>query len=457
VTATALDLAAQIRAGEVSWRELADEHLELAHADPFNAYTHVVDEVGPPVDEGGAFYGVPIAIKDLNDVAGMPTTYSCKAYANNIAQADQAIVRNLRDAGFVILGKTNTSELGTIAHTESELNGATRNPWDPSLTPGGSSGGAAAAVAGGLLPIAHGSDGGGSIRVPASCCGLVGIKPSRGRVSNAPYVPGSIGLGTSGPIARTMRDAAALLDVLRGYEPGDVYVAPVPARPYLDECDEPVGGLRIAVTVDPPTPAPVDAECAEAARSTARLLEELGHEVIEATPPWVSNDMITDFIRIWQVGPAIAGVDDLSLLEPINRVLAQRASETPSPVYADAVRRLQALTRRVLEFWNEVDVLVTPTLAMLPTPIGWTFEDTDGDAMAAFMRQTVWTPFTPLINVTGQPALSLPLAWSADGLPIGVQFIGRPFDEATLVRLGAQLEEARPWRGRFPDGFVGKR
>ena len=453
----ALSLAAQVRAGEVSWRELADEHLELAHADPFNAYTYAADEVEPPVDEGGAFYGVPIAIKDLNDVAGMPTTYSCKAYAKNIATADQAIVRNLRDAGFVILGKTNTPELGTIAHTESELNGATRNPWDLERTPGGSSGGAAAAVAGGLLPIAQGSDGGGSIRTPASCCGLVGIKPSRGRVSNAPYVPGSIGLGTNGPIARTMRDAAALLDVLRGYEPGDFYIAPVPARPYLDECDEPVGELRIAVTVDPPTSVPVDPECAEAAFATARLLEELGHEVVEATPAWQAEEMILDFIRVWQVGPATAGVEDLSLLEPINRALAEQAFETPAPLYAGAVLQLQALTRRVLAFWNEVDVLVTPTLALTPTPIGWTYEDTDGDPWAAFMRQTLWTPFTPLINVTGQPAMSLPLAWSASGLPIGVQFVGRPFDEATLVRLGAQLEEARPWSGRFPTGFLGKR
>ena len=457
MTATALELAAQVRAGDVSWRELADEHLELAHADPFNAYTYVADEVEPPLDEGGAFYGVPIAIKDMNDVAGMPTTYSCKAYAQNVAAADQAVVRNLRDAGFVILGKTNTPEFGTIAHTESELNGATRNPWDTTRTPGGSSGGAAAAVAGGLLPIAHGTDGGGSIRIPASCCGLVGIKPSRGRVSNAPYVPGSIGLSTRGPLARTMRDAAALLDAMRGYEPGDFYVAPVPSRSYLDEYDEPVGELRIAVTIDPPTSVPVDPECAAAARATARLLEELGHEVVEATPPWQTEEMILDFIRVWQVGPATAGVEDLSLLEPINRVLAEQAFATPSPLYVSGVMQLQALTRRVLEFWNEVDVLVTPTLALQPTPIGWTYEDTDGDPIAAFMRQTLWTPFTPLINVRGQPALSLPLAWSESGLPIGVQFIGRPFDEATLVRLGAQLEEARPWRGRFPDGFLGKR
>ena len=453
---SALELAARVRAGEVSWQELADEHLAHIRADELNAFTYVVDEPEPPRDEGGAFYGVPIAIKDLNDVAGMPTTYSCKAYAQNVASADAAVVRNIKDAGFVILGKTNTPEFGTIAHTESELNGVTRNPWDITRTPGGSSGGAAAAVAAGLLPLAHGSDGGGSIRNPASCCGLVGIKPSRGRVSNAPYVSGSIGLGTSGPLARTVRDAAALLDVMRGYEPGDFYVAPVPARPYLDECDEPAGRLRIAVTVEPPTSVPVDAECAAAARATATLLSDLGHDVVEATPPWQTDEMILDFIRVWQVGPATAGVEDLSLLEPINRVLAEQALATPSPAYAGSVMQLQALTRRLLPFWDDYDVVVTPTLALTPTPIGWTFEDTGGDPIAAFMRQTLWTPFTPLVNVTGQPATSLPLAWSADGMPVGVQFIGRPFDEATLIRLAAQLEEARPWAGRFPPGFVGK-
>jgi amidase len=454
---TARELAAQVRAGQVSWQELADEYLALAHADPFNAYVHVVDEVEPPLDEGGAFYGVPIAIKDLNDVAGMPTTYSCKAYAQNVARVDAAVVRNLKDAGFVILGKTNTPEFGTIGHTESELNGNTLNPWDTTRTPGGSSGGAAAAIAGGLLPVAHASDGGGSIRTPASCCGLVGIKPSRGRVSNAPYTNGSLGLGTQGPLARTVRDAAALLDVMRGYEPGDFYVAPVPSQPYLDVCDEPVGELRIAVTASPPTTVPVDRECLDALESTATLLAELGHEVVEETPPWQADETILDFIRIWQVGPATAGVEDLSLLEPINRALAEQAFQTPSPAYVAAVMQLQAMTRRILAFWNEVDVVVTPALAMPPTPIGWTFEETDGDPIAAFMRQTLWTPFTPLINVTGQPAMSLPLAWSEAGLPIGVQFVGRPFDEATLFRLAAQLEEARPWAGRFPDGFVGKR
>ena len=456
VNGDALSLAAQVRAGDVSWRELADEYLERARHDPFNAFTHVVDEPEPPRDEGGPFYGVPIAIKDLNDAAGLPTTYSCKAYAHNVAQVDAAVVRNIKDAGFVILGKTNTPELGTIAQTESELNGACVNPWNSARTPGGSSGGAAAAVAGGLLPIAHGSDGGGSIRIPASCCGLVGIKPSRGRVSPAPYVSGSLGLGTSGPIARTVRDAAALLDVMRGYEPGDFYVAPVPPRSYLDECDEPAGELRIAVATTPPVDVPVDPECVAAVRSAAELLTELGHDVVDATPPWSIPEMIVEFIRVWQVGPATAGIDDLSLLEPINRALAEQARETASPEYGKAIMQLQTITRRVVAFWDEYDVVITPTLAMLPVPIGWTWEDTDGDPLVAFSRQTLFTPYTALVNVTGQPAMSLPLHMSESGLPVGVQLIARPFDEATLVRLAAQLEEARPWARRFPDAAVGK-
>lgn len=451
---TALELAARLRAGDVSWRELADAQLERIRADELNAFTYVVDEPEPPVEDA-PFSGVPIAIKDLNDVAGMPTTYSCRAYAGNVAAADAAVTRRIKRAGFVVLGKTNTPELGTIAQTESELNGACLNPWDTTLSPGGSSGGAAAAVAAGLLPVAHASDGGGSIRTPASCCGLVGIKPSRGRVSPAPYVSGSLGLGTSGPLALTVRDAAALLDVMRGAEPGDMYVAPEPERPYLEECGRDPGRLRVAVTTEPPAAVPVDPECAAAVRSAAGLLAELGHDVVEATPPWQAGELLLDFIRVWQAGPATAGVEDLSLLEPINRALAEQARETPSPVYVASVKGLQAVVRRVVAFWEDVDVVLTPTLALPPVPIGWTWEDTDGDPLQAFARQTLFTPFTPLVNVTGQPAVSLPLHWSTAGLPVGVQAIGRPFDEATLLRLAAQVEEARPWIGRFPRAVVG--
>jgi len=457
--APALELAARVRAHEVSPVELTQLYLErIERLDPrLNAYVTVdadgalaVAREAEASPSDAPFRGVPISIKDLNETAGLRTTYSTKAYAQFVPNFDAAVVRRIREAGFVVLGKTNTPELGTIAQTESELNGACRNPWDTTRTAGGSSGGAAAATAAGLCPAAHGSDGGGSIRIPASCCGLVGLKPSRGRVSPAPYGSGALGLGTSGPLARTVRDAAALLDVMAGYEPGDFFVAPKPERPFLAEADLDPPVLRIAVTTEPPTQVPVDPVCVAAAQSAAALLGELGHDVVEATPPWRNDGMILDFIRVWQVGPTTAGIDDLSLLEPINRMLAEDAHATPSPAHALAILRLQQLARRVVAFWNDVDVLLTPTLAMLPVPIGWTYEETGGDPHLAFDRQTLFTPFTPLVNVTGQPAVSVPLHWSEEDLPVGVQLVGKPFAEATLIRLAAQLERARPWADRRP-------
>jgi amidase len=453
--APALDLAARIRAGEVSPVELTELYLErIDQLDPeLNSYVTVDAEgalASARAPGDGPFSGVPIPIKDLTATAGLRTTYSCKQFADHVPDFDTAVVRRIREAGFVIIGKTNTPEFGTIAMTESELNGDCRNPWDGSRTPGGSSGGAAAALAAGLCPVAHGTDGGGSIRIPASCCGLVGLKPSRGRVSPAPFSSGSLGLGTSGPIARTVRDAAALLDVMEGYEPGDSYVAPPPARPFLAEAYAEPGRLRIAVTNDPPSPVPVDPSCSAALESAADLLEDLGHDVFEQTPPWQTDEMIVHFIRVWQVGPATSGVEDVSQLEPINRMLAESARTTPSPQHAASIMELQQIARRVVAFWDDVDVVVTPTLALQPVPVGWTWDGTDGDPHRAFAAQTLFTPFTPLVNVTGQPAMSLPLHWSEAGLPIGVQFIGRPFDEAALIRLAAQLEQARPWLDRRP-------
>jgi amidase len=450
----ALELAERIRAREVSPVELVELYLERIerYDGVLNAYV-TVDADGAlaaarePRD--GPFAGVPISIKDLTETASLRTTLSTKALAGNVPAFDTATVRRIRDAGFVVLGKTNTPEFGTIGMTESELNGACRNPWDTSRTPGGSSGGAAAATAAGLCPIAQGSDGGGSIRNPASCCGLVGIKPSRGRVSPAPWGSGSLGLGTNGPIARTVRDAAALLDVMTGYEPGDFFVAPQPERAFLAEAELEPGRLRIAFTLRPPVDVPVDETCAAATLDVVALLAELGHHVKEAAPDWGDPELIAHFIRVWQVGPAAMGVD-FELLEPINRALAEDAVATPSHAMTGSVYRLQAAARRIVAFWEDVDVLVTPTLALPPVPVGWTWEETDGDPHQAFARQTLFTPFTPVINVTGQPAMSLPLHRSAAGLPIGVQFVARPFADATLVRLAAQLEQARPWIGYRP-------
>lgn len=445
----ALELAERIRNKEVSSLELVDLYLErIERIDPeLNAYV-TVDADGARAaaheERSGPFAGVPIAIKDLTETAGLRTTLSTKALADNVPTFDTATVRRIREAGFVILGKTNTPEFGTIGMTESELNGACRNPWDTSRTPGGSSGGAGAATAAGLCAIAHASDGGGSIRIPASCCGLVGLKPSRGRVSPAPWGSGSLGLSTNGSLARTVRDAAAFLDVVSGYEPGDFFVAPPPERAFLAEAELEPGRLRIAYTLTPPVEVPVDETCAAAVHEAVALLAELGHDVHEAVPPWTDPDLAEHFIRVWQAGPAAMGID-FELLEPINRALAEDAVATPSPAMTVSLYRLQSEARKLVAFWSDVDVLVTPTLALPPVPIGWTFEDTDGDPRAAFLRQFFFTPFTAVFNVTGQPAMSLPLHRSADGLPIGVHFVGRPFADATLVRLAAQLEQARPW------------
>jgi len=452
----ALEQARLVREREVSSLELLGECLRrIERLDPeLNAFVTVCAEealtAARAADAAPAeapFHGVPIAIKDLTPTAGIRTTYSCRAYADYVPDFDTAVVRRIREAGFVIVGKTNTPEFGTTAFTESELNGATRNPWNPTLTPGGSSGGAAAAVAAGLVPLAHGTDGGGSIRIPASCCGLVGLKPSRGRVSASPF-SSLEGLSTAGPLTRSVADAAALLDVLAGYEPGDPWWAPAPERPFAEEVGASPGPLRVALTSRPPLEVEVHPECAAAARAAAALVAELGHEVGEATPPWSEPDLLRDFLVVWQVGPTLHPVDP-QLLTPLNRELAAAARATSSADYANAVARLQAAARRIVSFWQEVDVVLTPTLALPPVPIGWQ-EEGAADAHEQIRRNTQFTPFTSVANLTGLPAVSLPLARSADGLPLGVQAIGPPSGEAVLLRLAAQLEQARPWADLRP-------
>lgn len=395
----------------------------------------------------GPFAGVPIPIKDLTDTAGIRTTYSSRAFAEYVPERDVHVPRRLKDAGFVIIGKTNTPEFGLTAVTESELNGVCRNPWDTSRTPGGSSGGAGAAVAAGLAPIAHGSDGGGSIRIPASCCGLYGIKPARGRISTAPF--GDVfGMSTPGPIARTVRDAAALLDVLEGYEPGDPHWTPPPERPFVEECDAEPGALRIALSTKPPIDVPVDDACAAAAREAGQLLESLGHHVEEADPPWQDPEIFILFMTIWRVFPTLYGVRDLKLVEPAARAFAELARETTSTEIVLALARVQALCRPIVEWLLQFDVLLTPTLAQPPVPVGWVLEDDDVNEQVR--RAGSFTPFTQFANLSGLPAVSLPLSWSDEGLPIGVMLLGRPAGEAALIRVSAQLERARPWRDRRP-------
>jgi len=430
----ALGLAAEVRAGQVSPRELAEQaiaRIETTNPELNFLVTEAFDFTEPAE---GPFRGVPMLVKDLTETAGIRTTFSSRAFAAYVPENDTATVRRMRAAGFTILGKSNTPEFGITCVTESDLNGACRNPWDTSRTPGGSSGGAAAAVAAGVLPLAHGSDGGGSIRIPASCCGVFGLKPSRGRVSPAPFVSGSLEMSQQAGLSVTVRDAAAFLDVLAGYEPGDAHWPPPPERPFVEEVGRDPGRLRIAITVEPPMPYDVEPAVAAVAREAADVLAGLGHDVVEATPPWRDESLLWTFARIWQLTPALYPVADPGLLMPINRAQYERAHETSSVDYARAGSSLMLLARRVLAFWQDVDVVLTPTLAKLPVPIGWIFEP--DDPWEQFERGGFMTPFTPLVNVTGQPAASVPFG-VVGGLPVGIQLIGPPAGQAVLFRLAA--------------------
>jgi amidase len=460
--ASALEQAELIRSRDASPVELVTGYLErIDRLNPeLNAYVTVCGEEAladarrseEATGELPPFHGVPLPIKELTDTAGIRTSYSSRAFAEHVPAADAAVVRRLREAGFIVIGKTNAPEFGSIPVTESELYGACRNPWNTALTPGGSSGGAAAAVAAGLAPAAQGTDGGGSIRIPASCCGLFGLKPARGRISNAPYVDGSMALAGSGPITRTVADAAALLDAVAGYEWGDPSSAPPPERPFLEEAGTEATRLRIALATAPPVDVPVDSVCVRAAEEAAALLADLGHDVDDATPAWRSDDFQTLFLRVWQMGPAMYPADP-RLFEPLNRAFVERAQETSSVEYARAVVQLQRSCRPILAFWAEYDVVLTPTLALPPVPIGWLFA---GDDPWGWIDRAIrFTPFTPLVNVLGVPAVSLPLSQTDDGVPVGVQLIGRRTDEATLLRLSAQVERARPWRDRRPPAPFG--
>jgi amidase len=446
----ALALAAQVRAGDVSAHELAEAAIARAEAtNPELNFlvTDCFEQARATTPEDGPFTGVPMLVKDLTETAGVRTTFSSRAFEHYVPATDAAVVRRLKRAGFVVIGKSNTPEFGITAVTESELNGACRNPWDTSRTPGGSSGGAAAAVAAGVLPLAHGSDGGGSVRIPAACCGLFGIKPSRGRVSAAPNVSGSLELSQSGPLSVTVRDAAAFLDVIAGYEAGDAHWAPAPERPFLEEVGADPGRLRIAFTAEPAVPHPVDPRLVDVARRAADALAALGHDVVERTPQWVDESVLSAFAKLWQLTPALYPVSDESLLMPINRALAAAARETSSVEFAAAVGALLRAARRIVSFWDDVDVVLTPALAKLPVPIGWVFEP--DEPWEQFARGGEFTPFTPIVNITGQPAAAVPFD-VVDGLPAGIQLIGPPAGEAILFRLSAQLEAAHPWADLLP-------
>jgi amidase len=395
--------------------------------------------------------GVPIPVKDLNMVAGVRMTLGSAAFDDNVAPEDDHVTAALRAAGAVILGKTATPEFGLPCYTETAIGPPARTPWDLSRSAGGSSGGAGAAVASGLAPAAQGSDGGGSIRIPASVCGLYGIKPSRGRISCAPLMPDLMGLATDGPLAHTVADAALLLDVMTGNELGDMYtLPPLPAaESFLAHASREPGRLRIGRTLRHPVgDGQVHPDCVAAYEQASTLLAGLGHEVVDIEPPF-GTDVVPMFETLWYAMATLAPVppDREDRLLPLTRYLRGRGKDLAAADLIFAQAYLQIVVRAGLKQLDGFDVLLTPTLADLPAPVGY-FEEVQ--PQENFERQKRFTPYTALYNLTGQPAVSLPLYWTGDGLPVGVMLAGRTGDEATLISLSAQAERARPWRDYHP-------
>jgi amidase len=466
---SATELAGSVRSGEVSARELVDSAFEAIERlnRELNAFVTLSQERA--IAEADAIAkgderplaGVPIAIKDLGPLTeGIRTTFGTELLGDWVPDHDSALVRRLRGAGAIIVGKTNTPEFGLLPTTEPERFGPAHNPWDRSRTTGGSSGGSACAVAAGMVPLAHANDGGGSIRIPAACCGLVGLKPSRGRVSMAPDFAELVGgIGIDGVVSRTVADTALALDIISGYETGDPYWAPDPSAPFIEAVDRSPGKLRIAWTAVPPNRAAVDPQCEAAVRAAAEALESLGHEVSETAPDWSDDNYVPYFLAIWaagcaaqltEIGHLIGGLDT-GKIEPLSRELYEEGRRLSAADLVVTLDYLRGLCRRIVAFWDDYDVLVTPTLAQLPQELGWLQPEPGESAMQMLEKSGDFTPFTPALNLTGQPAISLPLEMSDEGLPIGVHLIGAPAGEELLLSLSAQLEEAIPWRDRHPE------
>ena len=468
----ASELAGMVRSGEISARELVQSSLErIEELNPtLNAFVQVdaerallvADEVGRGDER--PFAGVPIAIKNNRPVKDLRFTYGCSLMAEYVSDYDHCVTRRLRDAGFVIVGSTTLPEYGILPTSEARLFGPTRNPWNMQRTPGGSSGGAAAAVAAGMVPVAHGNDGGGSIRIPAACCGLVGLKPSRGRVSAAPELGDSF-LSVDGVLTRTVAETAAILDVLAGYEIGDASWAPGPSEPFAATAARAprsavageAGRLRIAATTLPPVAgAVVDPMCSRAVADAAELLRSLGHEVEEVDPPWLLEGLSELFGAVFSVHIALSitysglvgGREPTAEdMEPMSWAIFSMVGHLNAVQGATATAQLQAFTRQLVSFLEPYDALLTPSLAERPLELG-TLDTAAPDPMATFSRSSLFTPFTPVFNASGQPGISLPLIQGEDGLPLGVQIVGRPAGEGPLLALATQLEQARPWAER---------
>jgi amidase len=456
------ELASLVRGGEIAAREVVAAALARIDDldDRVNAFVEVdaerALEVADTIEPGDErpFAGVPIAIKSNVPVAGLCMNFGSRFLQGHRPGHNAYLVRRLREAGFVVVGTTNMAEFGILPTTEPRHCGATRNPWDLERTPGGSSGGSAAAVAAGMLPVAHGNDGGGSIRIPAACCGLVGLKPSRGRVSRGPDLGDSF-LGCDGVFTRTVGETAALLDVLAGYEVGDSTWAPRPTEPYSTSVRRDPGRLRVAMTAANPLDIDVDPECVRGMHAAGELLSSLGHEVESASPSFPGGDVLGLFLSVF--GPQVSlGIGYGELLanrtpqddeiEPLSRAVYEHARGMSSVAYLGAVAQLQAVARGIVAFFAEYDLLLTPALGERPVQLG----EIDGcgdDPMTDLERSGRFTPFTSLFNVTGQPAITVPLGFGDDGLPTAVHLVAKPLGEDTLLQVAAQMEAAL---GRHP-------
>ncbi len=462
----ALGLAELVRKGETSAEELLGEALERIEArNPALGAVNMVwaDHARAAIRAGlpdGPFRGVPYLLKDLHaQVAGMPLSFGSRLFSSFVSDSDSELSLRYRRAGLVLFGRTASPEFGLTATTESVLWGATRNPWNLEHTSGGSSGGASASVASGILPAAHASDGGGSIRIPASCCGLFGMKPTRARVPSGPHQgEGWGGMSTAHAVTRSVRDSAALLDATCGPDLGAPYHAPEPERPYLEEVTRAPGRLRIGLQTDTFNGAPTDPECRDAALAAGKLCESLGHHV-EPVRLSVDAQELGRATQIVIASNVQATVEDAAILlgrevstelvETITYFMVQGARAATAADYARAIRTIHAAGRTVESFLGRYDVLLSPTMAAPPVKIG-ELALSNAPSAEYISRLQAATGFTQLFNAGGQPAMSVPLAWSSTGLPLGVQFAAKFGDEATLYRLAGQLERAQPWWDRRP-------
>jgi amidase len=438
----------------------AEKHNVKLNAIVFRDYDRAMAAARERKVGSAPFEGVPMLLKDImGDCAGMPTRSACEFVAATPIAADSEVVARYKRAGFIPFAKTNAPELGIPPVTESRLYGPARNPWSLERTPGGSSGGSAAAVAAGIVPVAHGNDGGGSIRIPAACCGLVGLKPTRGRISLAPNLGDALGgFVVEHVLSRTVRDSAAALDAAAGPMPGDPYFPLPPLKPYLQELSAPPKRLRIAFSTHNPLGGAIHPDCVEATRQAAKLCAELGHEVEEATPQLNYQMLGQFFVTVYAAGVAlqIEGTRLMTGAEPTPEKfqtftwnMYQQGKQVSASQYLIAQVLLQRASRQFAAFFESHDLFLTPTIGQPPLRIG----AIDFMSQSTALLDEPISSFgvtCPIYNITGQPAISIPLYWNREGLPIGVMFGARYGDEATLLQLAGQLEQAQPWIGRKP-------